>query len=116
MPPKHALALCKQKILRFWGLTAQRGWAHLIMGRFRDLVLSPAIQRSQRASQTPLHMSTKIYSFQTLGVAPLTILASAGGMAEASKCPFLLSGSPAVLELYWWLSDKQKHSWQRKKC
>jgi hypothetical protein len=41
MPPKHALALCKQKILRFWGLTAQGGWARLILGRFHDLVLSP---------------------------------------------------------------------------
>jgi hypothetical protein len=41
MPPKHALALCKQKILRFWGLTAQRGWARLILGHFHDLVLSP---------------------------------------------------------------------------
>ena len=40
MPPKHALALCKQKILRFWGLTAQRGWARLILDRFHDLVLS----------------------------------------------------------------------------
>ena len=41
IPPKHALALCKQKILRFWGLTAQRGWARLILDRFHDLVLSP---------------------------------------------------------------------------
>jgi hypothetical protein len=41
MPPKHALALCKQKILRFWGLTVQRVWARLILDRFRDLVLSP---------------------------------------------------------------------------
>jgi hypothetical protein len=41
MPPKHALALCKQKILRFWGLTAQRGWARLILDRFHDLVLLP---------------------------------------------------------------------------
>jgi hypothetical protein len=41
MPPKHALALCKQKILRFWGLTAQHGWACLILGRFRDFVFSP---------------------------------------------------------------------------
>jgi hypothetical protein len=41
MSPKHALALCEQKILRFWGLKAQRGWARLILGRFHDLVLSP---------------------------------------------------------------------------
>ena len=27
--------------MRIWGLTAQRGWARLILGRFRDLVLSP---------------------------------------------------------------------------
>jgi hypothetical protein len=33
MPPKHALALCKQKNLRFWGLTAQRGWALLYRHR-----------------------------------------------------------------------------------
>jgi hypothetical protein len=30
MPPKHALALCKQKILRCWGLTALHGWVCLI--------------------------------------------------------------------------------------
>ena len=41
MPPKHALALCKQKILRFWDLTAQRGWARLILDHIHDLVLSP---------------------------------------------------------------------------
>ena len=41
IPPKHALALCKQKILRIWGLTAQRGWARLILDRIHDLVLSP---------------------------------------------------------------------------
>jgi hypothetical protein len=41
MPPKHAIALCKQKILRFWGPTAQRGWANHILGRFHYLVLSP---------------------------------------------------------------------------
>jgi hypothetical protein len=41
IPPKGAFALCKQKILRFWGLKAQRGWARLILGRFYDFVLSP---------------------------------------------------------------------------
>jgi hypothetical protein len=29
MPPKHALALGKQKILRFWSFAAQRGRAGL---------------------------------------------------------------------------------------
>ena len=41
MPPKQTFAFCKQKILWFWGLTAQRGWARLILDRFHDLVLSP---------------------------------------------------------------------------
>jgi hypothetical protein len=30
-----------QKILRFWGLTGQRGLARLILDRLHDLVLSP---------------------------------------------------------------------------
>jgi hypothetical protein len=40
IPLKKALALCKQKILRFWGLTAHRGWAHFILDRFYHLALS----------------------------------------------------------------------------
>jgi hypothetical protein len=39
--PTHAFALCKQKTLRFWGLTVYRGWGYLILDRFNDLVLSP---------------------------------------------------------------------------
>jgi hypothetical protein len=39
--PEQALAFSKQTILRFWGLTKQRGWASLILGRLHDLVLSP---------------------------------------------------------------------------
>jgi hypothetical protein len=41
MNPEQALASSKQKILRFWGLTGQRGWARLIMDRLHDLALSP---------------------------------------------------------------------------
>jgi hypothetical protein len=41
MSPEQALAFSKQKILRFWGLTVQRGWARLILGRPHDLVLPP---------------------------------------------------------------------------
>jgi hypothetical protein len=41
MSPKRALAFSKQKALRFWGLTGQRGWARLILDRPHDLVLSP---------------------------------------------------------------------------
>jgi hypothetical protein len=46
MLPKHAFALRNQKILRFWGLTAQRGWARFILDRFQDLVLCPLPRRS----------------------------------------------------------------------
>ena len=41
MSPEQALAFSKQKILRFWGLTGQRGWARLILGRLHDPVLFP---------------------------------------------------------------------------
>jgi hypothetical protein len=41
MSPEQALAFSKQKILRFWGLTGQRGWARLTLDRLHDLVLSP---------------------------------------------------------------------------
>jgi hypothetical protein len=41
MSPEQALAFSKQKILRFWGLTGQRGRARLILDRLHDLVLSP---------------------------------------------------------------------------
>ena len=37
-----AMSLAKQKIIRFWRLTAQRGWARLILDRRLGLVVSPA--------------------------------------------------------------------------
>ena len=40
MSPEQALAFSKQKILGFWGLTGQRGWARLILDRLHDLVLA----------------------------------------------------------------------------
>ena len=46
-------------------------------------------------------MSTPLYSFQTLGVTPLTLLASAGGMAAVFKrqilLPKLCPGPPVAL-------------------
>jgi hypothetical protein len=89
IPPKNALAFCTQKILRFWGLTAQRGLARLILGRFHDFVLSPG--DSTAATREPDSVSHELPTsfFQTLGVAPLTLLVSAGGVAAASKRPFL---------------------------
>ena len=37
-----AMGLAKQKIIRFWGLTAQHGWARLILDQRLGLVVSPA--------------------------------------------------------------------------
>jgi hypothetical protein len=42
MSPEKALAFSKQKFLRFWGLTGQRGWARLVLGGLHDLVLAPS--------------------------------------------------------------------------
>jgi hypothetical protein len=42
MSPEQALAFSKQKVLRFGGLTEQRGWARLILDRLHDLVLAPS--------------------------------------------------------------------------
>jgi len=41
MSPEQALAFFKQKVLRFGGLTGQRGLARLILDRLHGLVLSP---------------------------------------------------------------------------
>ena len=42
MSRDQAMALAKKNLLRFWGLTAQRGWARLILGRCQVLVVAPA--------------------------------------------------------------------------
>ena len=36
---QDALALHKQAVLRFWGLTAQRGWARLVLDCLGGLVV-----------------------------------------------------------------------------
>jgi hypothetical protein len=41
MSPEKALDFSKQKALRFWGLSGQRGWTRLTLGRLHDLVMSP---------------------------------------------------------------------------
>jgi hypothetical protein len=45
MSPEQAQAFSKQKIIRFWGLTGQRGWARLILNRLHDLVLTPSYSK-----------------------------------------------------------------------
>jgi hypothetical protein len=109
MLPKHALALCKQKILRFWGLTAQRG----VMDRFQDLVLSPGDPTA--ATREPGSASHEHHTvfFQTLSVAPLKLLVSTGGVASASKRSFLFSGSTCCVSTSFLLRRARKSTLRR---
>jgi hypothetical protein len=84
MPPKHALALCKHKILRFWDLTVQRGWAHLVLGRFHDLVLSSGDLTAATREKDKPRTGIAISSMNAQGMAPLNLMASACGVAVVS--------------------------------
>jgi len=61
MSPEKALAFSKPKVLRFWGLTGQRGWARLILGRLHDLVLSPGDFKG--STLDPSTVAHEYYSF-----------------------------------------------------
>jgi hypothetical protein len=63
MPPKNALALCKKKILRFWGLTAQRGLARLILDRFHHLVLSRGDSTAATRKPDSVSHEHQLFSF-----------------------------------------------------
>jgi hypothetical protein len=108
IPTKHALALCKQKILRFWGLAAQRGWARLILGRFHDLVLSPGDSTATTREPDSVSHEHRNFFFQTPGVEPLKLLVSAGGVAAASKRPILFSGSTCCVSTSFLLREARK--------
>ena len=97
IPPKHALALYKQKTLRFWGLTAQRSWARIILDRFHDMVLSPGDPTAATREPDLAPHEHRTFFFQDTGVAPLTLLVSAGGVAAFSKRQLLLPGSPCYV-------------------
>ena len=77
----------KQKILRFWGLTGQRGWARLILDHLHDLVLSPAIPRAVRSTQTRSRTNTTVTSFQTTDtVLPMPPASAGATAAEVLEC------------------------------
>jgi hypothetical protein len=71
MSPEQALAFSKQKVLRFWGLTGQRGWARLILG-------------------TRSRTNTTVSSFQTTGMVLPMLPASAGATAAKVLVCFFL--------------------------
>jgi hypothetical protein len=90
MPPKHALALCKQKTLYFWDLTALRGRARLILDRFQNLVLSPGDPTA--ATREPDSVSHEHHTTFLPGTwRGIANTAGFGWRVEAaSKRPFLL--------------------------
>jgi hypothetical protein len=91
MSPEQALAFSNQKILRFWGLTGQRGWARLILGRLHDLVLSPGDSKALCSTRTRPRTNTKVSSFQTTETVLPMLPASAGATAaKVLVCVFVL--------------------------
>jgi hypothetical protein len=68
------------------------GLPHL--GPLRDLVLSPGDPTAAMREPVPDSHEHRTFSLQTLGMAPLILLVSAGRVAAASKRPLLLSGTP----------------------
>jgi hypothetical protein len=67
MSPEQALAFSKQKVLRFWGLTGQRGWARLILGRLHDLVLSPDDSKGSKLDPNTVAHENHIFLFPDNG-------------------------------------------------
>ena len=64
------------------------------LGRFYDLVFFSGDPTAATREPDFLRTSTTSFSLQTFGVGKLTLLASAGGVAAASKRPFLAFGFP----------------------
>ena len=89
MSPEESMAFSKQKRLSFWGLTGQRGWARLILGRLPDLILPPAITRAVRSTRTQSRKNTKVSSFQTTDTVLQMLPASAGATAAKVLVCFL---------------------------
>jgi hypothetical protein len=81
MSPEQALAFSKQKIIRFWGLTGQRGWARLNLGRLHDLALSPDDSKGSTLDPGTVAHEHQVLFFQTTGTVLPMLPASAGAMA-----------------------------------
>jgi hypothetical protein len=64
----------------------------LALGRFQDLVLSSGDSTAATREPDSPSREQHTFFFQTLGVEPETLLASAGGVAATSKRQFMFSG------------------------
>ena len=78
---KSSFEMHKQPIVRLWGLTAQRGWARIILDRLDALAHGSAGAPTEMPpvmSMTPPNTITSLTL--TMGKAPLTVPASAGAV------------------------------------
>ena len=89
MSPEKALAFSKQKVLRFWGLTEQRGWARLILDRLHDLVLFPDDSKGCTLDPDTVAHEHHSFSFQTTDTVLPMLPASAGVTAAKVLVCFL---------------------------
>jgi hypothetical protein len=91
MSTELALAFSKQKVLRFWGLTGQRGWARLILGRLHDLALSPGDFKGSTIDPDTAALEHQSLFFQTTDKVLPILPASAGATAaKVLVCFFVL--------------------------
>jgi hypothetical protein len=81
MSLEKVLAFSKQRVLRLWGLTGQRGWARLILDRLHDIVLSPDDSEGSTLDRTRSRTNTTVFSFQTTDTVLPMLPASAGATA-----------------------------------
>ena len=94
MSPKRALALYKHKILRLCGLTAQQGWARLILDRFYGIVLFPGDPAA--ATREPDSALHERQTFFFPGIGRDTVNA-AGGRQHCLSANFSFRVPPVVL-------------------
>jgi hypothetical protein len=79
-----------------------------LLDRFHDMVLPPGdFTAATREPDSVSHEHHTIF-FQTLGVTPLTLPISVGGVAAASKRPFLFSGSTSCVSTSFLLRGARK--------
>jgi hypothetical protein len=107
-PPKHALTLCKQNILRFWGLTAQRCRARLILDRFHDLLLSPGGSTAATHEPDSVSHEHRIYFFPDTWRGAASTVRFGWRLAAASKRPFQFSGSTCCVSTSFLLRGARK--------
>jgi hypothetical protein len=81
MSPDQAQAFSKQKVLRFSGLTGQRGWARLILDRLNDFVLPPSDSKGSTLDPDTVAHEHHSFFFPDNGQGAANAASSAGAAA-----------------------------------